>query len=366
MTTNNELRVPVIRGDVLGVKVLRGYAQLNQLAEMSKADIYDQKANPTGTQRDLSPKHAREAYEYVKTHAIGFWPEVFLAVRDKSAVTYEPTEASSNFGFMVVDMAVASAPNKIAISRVDGNHRLNYADGSHPNLPPLQNEVSFCLAYDLSFDQELILFRDINDNQKRMNTSHLDNIEARLSPEQKLKSQEPDLYIARNLGQDKESPLHDRIYEGGVSTISSSIPLRALRTGIRYMLSRPTKLTALRDADAQYKVIRNYFQAVKLWQPNAWIEPGKYLVLRGAGLWGICYIGADVIDRALAQGRFDSSDMLTILKSGREWDWSNNGNFRGYSGAGGASKISNEVTAEFQHESGVSVSELFHRIMGEK
>jgi len=89
------------------------------------------------------------------------------------------------------------------------------------------------------------------------------------------------------------------------------------------MLSRPTKLTALRDAAAQFKVIRNYFEAMKRWQPEAWEEPKKFLLLRGAGLWGICFLGADVIDRTLGRGSFSVEEMLRVLQSGKRWDWSN-------------------------------------------
>jgi hypothetical protein len=52
----------VIRGNVAGVNVFRGYARLSDLSRMSKADIYDKISNPQGTQRDLSPKHAQDAY----------------------------------------------------------------------------------------------------------------------------------------------------------------------------------------------------------------------------------------------------------------------------------------------------------------
>ena len=102
------------------------------------------------------------------------------------------------------------------------------------------------------------------------------------------------------------------------------------------MLSRPTRLTALRDADAQYKVIRNYFQAVKKWQPHAWENPSEHVLLRGSGLWAVCFVGAEVIDRVLAQNKFKAEDMLRILKSGHDWDWSNKGDFQGLGGHGGA------------------------------
>ena len=148
-----------------------------------------------------------------------------------------------------------------------------------------------------------------------MNTSHLDNIEFRLSDKAELRGREPDLYIAKKLSSDKASPLYKIVYEGGVRPKDALIPLRTLRTGLEYMLSRPTRLTALDDADAQYKVTKNYLEAVKRWIPEAWKKPKEYVALRGAGLWGIFFIGADVIDRALRDGNFSPDAMLKILKS---------------------------------------------------
>ncbi len=363
-TSTSELIIPVIRGEVLGITVVRGYAKLSDLARISKPDVYDQKTNPTGTQRDLSPKHARDAYEYVKNREFGFWPEVFLCARNPEAVKFVPSKFDINFGELVIDLNITTKSNKIAISRVDGNHRLHYADGSQ-GFDAIEKSVSFCLAPDLNHEQEIVLFRDINANQKAMNTSHLDNIEVRLTPEEILKRVNPDLYISEKLADDPESPLYNRIYKSSKKISGSIVPLRTLRTGISYMLSRPTKLTALRDADAQYRVIRNYFQAVKKWQPQAWENPSQYVLLRGAGLWGICFIGAEVIDRVLAQSKFKTEDMYRVLRSGKNWDWSNKGDFLGLAGRGGATQISNKVTAEFQDDSGMSVKSLFGEIMKE-
>jgi hypothetical protein len=47
------LRFPAVTAKVLGVNVYRGFANLCDLADISRADIYDQKKNPRGTQRDL-------------------------------------------------------------------------------------------------------------------------------------------------------------------------------------------------------------------------------------------------------------------------------------------------------------------------
>lgn len=356
-------KIPVIKGNVLGVHVYRGFAPLYQVSKISAADVYDTKTNPMGTQRDLSLKHAREAYDYVLNKSQGFWPEVLLNVRDKSVIKFKPIDESEKFGYLIIDVDKIENSKDIAISRIDGNHRLFYGDGHNKKYDKIRREVSFCLAYELDKGQEISIFKDINNNQKRMNTSHLDNIEARLTPEELLKAQDPQLFIARKLGQDSDSPLFERVYEGGKKKTTEIIPLRTLKTGLEYMLSRTTKLKQLNDADAQYKLILNFFKAVKKWNPKAWDEPKKYITLRGVGLWATCFIGADVIDRTLTKGKFSVDQMTKILKSGREWDWSNTGTFQGYSGRGGAVKISDLVTSEFQEEGQVSVSELLKQIM---
>lgn len=359
-----KIRIDIIKGKALGVNVFRGFAKLSDLALISKADIYDSKSNPTGTQRDLSPKHAREAYYYVKNSEVGFWPEVFLSVRIKDCYTHSAYPNSKGiFGYLEFDVTKISNATKVYISRVDGNHRLHFADGKTKDYPPLDKEVSFCLAYDLKLEQEISLFRDINNNQKRMNTSHLDNIEVRLSKEDEIKRKDPALYIAKLLSTDSQSPFYSRVFEGGKNLGPNMIPLRTLKSGIQYMLSRPTKLTALKDPDAEYRVIKNYFEAVKLWQPDAWKDPSEYILLRGAGLWGLCFIGANVIDKGLSLGKFDSENLFKILKSGRNWDWSKKGSFEGLSGRGGAVKISDMVTAELIDENNISVSELYKQIM---
>lgn len=365
--TTKIIEIPVLKGQVLGVNVFRGFARLCDLARISKADIYDPKTNPTGTQRDLSPKHAKDAYDYVKTKEIGYWPEVFLCTRESEVIQYIGSSKGA-FGIVKINLAKIASHNKdgkISISRVDGNHRLHYADGETSGYPAIEKPVSFCLAVNLTLDQEITLFRDINNNQRRMSTSHLDNIETRLSGDDLLKKQTPGLYIAKRLGTDKESPFFERVYDGGKKAATSLIPLRTLRTGIEYMMSRPSKLTALPDTDAKYKVVRNYFQAIRRWIPEGWTEPKKYLVLRGAGLWGVCFLGTEIIDRALSQGEFTVESMAKILKSGRAWDWSNDGHFQGLSGRGGATKIRDLIVAELTDDTGLSVKDLYKKIMDE-
>lgn len=362
---SNNIKIPVIRGKVLGVNVYRGYAQLGLLTDISKADIYDMKNNPQGTQRDLSPKHAKEAYEYVKNNDLGFWPEVFLCARKNDVLTFHPiSDEYEEMGILEIDLNMLQVDD-IIISRVDGNHRLNYGNGAEKGYNRIEKDVSFCLAYNLKKDEEIQLFKDINKNQKAMNTSHLDKIEVRLSAEEELKRRQPDLYIAQKLSTDVKSPLHGRIYEGGKKDVGMEIPLRGLKTGIQYMLSRSTQLSRLPDAEAQYRVIKNYFSAIKLWQPKAWIESKNYIILRGAGLWAISFLGAQVVDRSLLNDKFDTESLLQILQSGKNWDWSNKGSFKGMSGRGGAIEISNKVARYLKDSNQLSTEQLFDQIMAD-
>jgi DGQHR domain-containing protein len=358
------IKCPVIRGTVLGVKVYRGYLKLNQLSSISKADIYDSKKNPKGTQRDLSLKHAKEAFEYIKATDLGFWPEVFLCARNKKALTFNPLlESNPDIGILEIDLSQINTEKKISISRVDGNHRLHFGDGKERGYSIIDKDVSFCLAFDLSLDEEIKLFKDINKNQKPMNTSHLDGIDVRLSPGELLKKRNPELYISQKLSDEKKSPFHQRIYDGGKKATGVDIPLRAMKSGIQYMFSHSTQLHRLDNTDAQLKVIINYFNAVKKWLPESWSKPKEYITLRGVGLWAICYLGAQVIDRGLLNGSFDENSFFKILNSGKSWDWSNKGDFKGMSGAQGAKEISSKVARNLKDPNQLSTEELLSKIM---
>ena len=362
--STKKLKCPAVRAKVFGVNVYRGFANLCDLADISRADIYDQENNPKGTQRDLSPAHARNAYEYVKNRDFGFWPEVFLCARKKDVVTFHPvSQEVPDLGILEIDVKKSAKGQPIAISRVDGNHRLHYGDGAETGYSRVKKLVSFCLAYDLSREEEIQLFKDINKNQKPMNTSHLDGIEVRLTPEEELKHRNPELYISQRLQRDSKSALHGRIYAGGKKPVGVDIPLRGLKTGIQYMLTRSTQLPRLADAEVQYRVVRNYFDAVKQWQPKAWTQPKDYILLRGSGLWAICFIGAQVVDRALLQDEFGAKQMLAILRSGKDWDWSRKGDFVGLGGRAGALEISNRVARKLQDASHMSTKQLFDKIM---
>ncbi len=88
-------------------------------------------------------------------------------------------------------------------------------------------------------------------------------------------------------------------------------------------------------------------------------------MLRGSGLWAICFVGAQVIDRALMQDQFKATNMLSILRSGKDWDWGKKGDFKGLGGRAGALEIANRVTKKLLDENRMSTKDLFDKIMAE-
>lgn len=352
---------PVLVGKCLGYEAYRGYGPLAELARISKADIFDQKKNRAGTQRNLSVQHARSAYQYVADKEEAFYPEMVLNIRDKSFVRFTrmSQEGSVEFG-MLEFIKDPSQAAKIVVSRLDGNHRLWFVDGREHGMEPVDRLASVCFLMLEDLEAELELFRDINDNQMGMNTSHLQNITARLLGERVLKVQNPALYIVQKLQRDKTSPLYGRIHEGGVvrkGATLGGLTIANLTSAVRDMLGRSAKLGQFPDADAQYRLIKNYWAALKKWLPKAWKNPRGYMIFKGAGLYAISYVGIEVIDRALLKGRFSSDDMLEYLKQLPPEALASKEALP-FAGRSGGRKMANDLISNLEEEGQVSVARL--------
>jgi len=79
------------------------------------------------------------------------------------------------------------------------------------------------------------------------------------------------------------------------------------------------------------------------------------------GAWAL----KKLIDRALMQDEFKASHMLSILRSGKDWDWGKKGDFKGLGGRGGAWEIANRVTEKLLDENRMSTKQLFDKIMAD-
>ncbi len=364
---SNLPRFAVLVGKCLGHKAYRGFASLAEIAELSRADIFDQDKNRSGTQRNLSFQHARKAYQYVADKEKAFYPEMILNVRDKSYVEFSPITTQDQVEFGTLEFVRdPRQSNEIVVSRLDGNHRLWFADGHEKGMDPVSRPVSFCILTLEDLNAELELFRDINDNQMGMNTSHLQNITARLLGDKALKVQNPALYIVQRLTKDKQSPLYGLVHEGGKvrkDATLAGLTIANLTSAVKDMLGRSAKLAQFPDADAQYKVIKNYWAALKKWLPRAWKHPRDYIIFKGVGLYAVSYVGIEIIDRSLLKGKYSSNDMLEYLKQLPSEQLLSKKALP-YAGRGGGRKLANDLIADLEEE-GISLAKLQKLILSE-
>lgn len=345
----------------------RGEAPLAHLALISQADIFDQVTNPDGLQRDLSPKHAADVYEYVNrekdpNHPRAF-PEVVLNVRDKKVMQMEEIEVESGLKIFRLRFDVDKMKDgKVYVSRVDGNHRLYYAGGDD-RRNPLLVPAPFQLHVALSREQEAALFVDINANQKGLNTSHLAIMQNRLTEEELEIKEHLDRWITTKLIKDPDSPWHGVV--GGGSTkgaraqnLTRLVNFVALQTGVKKTLSKSQYIRDFTKPEVQYAIIKNYWKAVKIVFAEEWANPKEYLLLKNIGVSSLSLLGGTIIDRCIPRSKYRVEDMVQYLNQVySRFDWSSKASVgdrsvAGMSGNQAALIIAGELAAELSEASG--------------
>jgi DGQHR domain-containing protein len=363
-----------IKGINLNTPVYRGFASIKDIAHISAPDTGNQDKNPDGLQRSLRDKHARDGYRYAEgaqqvPDFRRLWPEIILNVRDKSVID-EPLpvdEQHSLFKIVVHEDRIDKNQERPQISRTDGNHRLFYGEGHPPfDWPPLDISSPFSLTIGLTPLQETSLFVDINDNQMKMNTSHLYHLLSRVTESERLASEKPTVWIANKLVTDYKSPFHGIVNLGAgkekIQGLERRVSLAHLRTGVEMMLKLSIKLRDFEAIEAKCAIIRTYWSAVARTFSQEWADPKNYLLLRGFGVWSMSIVGADILDRCISPSVIWSQledQMAAYLRqiSGTvNWDASE-GDAKGYGGRLGAAELAGKMR-QFLSDEGVDLRAL--------
>lgn len=326
----------------------RGSAPLADLARISRADVFDQVTNPEGLQRDLSKKHAAEAYSYAarepRDDAPRAFPEVMLNVRDKNIVKVEPIDTKTPLRLvkLTFDLEKIQRAKNVKVSRIDGNHRLYYAAGDGLERPPLTISGPFSLTLGLSVEQEAGLFLDVNAEQKGLNTSHLAVLRSRLTPDDVELEFHPERVFARMLADDALSPFCGLVHLGGSKEGTKAagevrpINFIALASGVKRTLNKSQYLPDLTTPEAKYNMIRTYWQAVQQTWPDGFTTPKEYYVTKNIGIQALSILGATVIDRAMAAGHVETDDLAGLLAPAKDvYDWHRDATKGGVTGMSG-------------------------------
>lgn len=384
-------------GGNLNLGVVRGFGSLAILADVSSADVFDQEKNPFGTQRDLSSKHSSEATTYALDSLSvdgnidpRAFPEVVLNVRDTSIVKvlkdgHEIDFASQDLfdgHAMVVSLVIHTSQLKWPqekfdpqISRVDGNHRLSKVPAAEERESEHEFPViPFALFVGLSKDQEKKLFRDINGNQQKMTTSHLDQIAVSLDGDGLLAdAKSRGLWIAKQLGSSGRV-FDGMVYQGGaksgVKEATGAVPpisLSTLKSMVSQTLSgmpgvvvemfdenlmRDVASKKMNSADELRKrgnqisqLIEKFWLAVKEHYPEAWQDRKNHILLQSIGLMSLSQFAAQIIsecitERNIAQEAF-SRAISDVKAAGFTFE---KDRYPGIAGAAGAKKVFGDLT----------------------
>ena len=372
-----QLEFVAFKSKNLDTECYRGTAPLAELTIVSSADVFDQDTNREGLQRDLSPSHAAQAYDYAarmpdKERPRAF-PEVVLNVRDKDVLRIEPVDGDGDHVRLIFDVDAIRKARSVKVSRVDGNHRLYYTAGDD-RRQPIYLMAPFQIHIGLTKDQETGLFVDMNANQKGLNTSHLSWLMNRLSEEEVQMKEHPERWIAIRLAGDGYSPWHGIIHMGGSKIgareqgLIRPVNLKSLEGGVKRTLSKSAYIHDITDIKAQYILLRNFWQAVKQVFPEEWANPKEYLILRNLGVVSLSTLAGTVIDRCLARQRIEVGDMGRYLTQCRgTWDWRADAvgdrSVSGMSGNRAALIVAGRMAEDLAEDDGVNFGDLTRQLV---
>jgi hypothetical protein len=125
-------------------------------------------------------------------------------------------------------------------------------------------------------------------------------------------------------------------------------------------LAKSQYIHDLTDPEAQYVVIRNYWEAVKRTFVEEWARPKDFLLLKNIGVLSMSILGGTIIDRCMARGTARIEDMVRYLRQARNtFDWNKSAggerSIAGMSGNRAALIIAGEMAKELSDETGENV-----------
>lgn len=372
------ISIPVVKCQSLGHTVYRGSVKARELYPALWIDRYDEDANPEGYQRPFNEERSKDAAKYAEEEPNGFWPECVLNIRahndDSRATTilyaFNPTSPGSPYGVLTADFdetkvkqfGTEQVPWDRAFSEVDCQHRLGMMMNS-------EKEVPVCIFERLTRLEEALIFRVINEKQKKISTALVDLLIFRLGKGDLFK---PTLAWAMKMDSDPRSPFYQKVYKGGSKAGKTYIiSLRTLHECMKLMLgddeipdklSEKQKMSILkrlqnsviyqtilnpdvpelqkrRNFDKAYEFILIFWTAVKDLWGNEW-DPRRfkqYKLLTTPGLKGLSMVGSSVFDICRQKNDYSYHFIDTLLSSAVDWvDWSKDGDFKEATGNAGA------------------------------
>ena len=307
-----------------------GFAPAADLYDVSSADVLDEDCG-TGYQRPYNRAHSRRFKDYIEQPKASTIPLTLNARADQ--------KAHWSLHRQVLGAATLRVERGCkALAQVDCQHRLGSLEFSRTPL-------AFMAFLGLDLRTEMALFNVINGKAKGLSSSLTDFHESTLLAD--LAGEAPHLFIARRLNEDGDSPWYHRIRYGGENSsgLKRRTSLRMMQQSVRKFLARVGD-RAPADIEERYRLIRDYWVAVRDVFAEAWRDHRHNLITKGVGLYSLMYLLADLVeDRGM--GSASCAEFKSVLSPlARAVDWRSNGSFSHAGGQKGALEVHTRLRQE--------------------
>lgn len=346
-----QIRIGVVKDVCLGYTVYRGSVKACDLEPATWIDFYDEEVNPLGYQRPFNEERSEDAAKYAEKPK-AFWPESILAIRDNAEVedegdkvtcNFAQAPAGSKFGELVIDYndqrteTIGSQVFKWrrAFSQVDCQHRLGKMCAS-------DKYVTVCIIPGINRLEEAIIFKTINDTQKKISTSLVDAI-IQLSQNP---FEAPEVHWGFDLSRDAGSCFYKKVNMEGRNIAGQVylVTLRTLRTSISSLVGGKRFINENMTASAVYSqfhiLIRSYWNEVSNLWPTAFSDTRNFKLMTVPGLKGLARYGRKIFRNAFEVSS-NSTDLTNRINrvGANVMDWSSRGVLKDATGNAGARAV---------------------------
>ena len=289
-----------------------------------------------GYQRNLSSKRAYEIMDYVSKYK-GLIPNNVILNFD---IDLKFNRSNQTISFNLKD--------NIAWI-IDGQHRLY-------GLSLIKKPIDvIVVAFEgLNISDQAKIFRVINSTQKGVNSSLIYDLIDIVKDASFVEERAHE--IVKKLNADPESPWYGQIKMLGIGKglISQSAFVNNLKLLVDEEKRAPLHIYT---EEEQYKILKNYFNAIKFVFPDDWGSP-KSLLTKTMGFYSFMELLPMILQICLSKQDLRVEAVIKVMDPIKNYDFSSTGPLKGVSGKAGVERITNELSSLLRGKNKTSTSSI--------
>lgn len=317
---NIDNRIPAIEGSLGGHKYYSFSIEPDKLLKIGYV-LHRSEANrnlmPT-YQRLIKRERLRQIKQFVDGG--GFFPNSLLINIDTGGRELQFDLSGLQVEGALSRIGVLHLPQKYRSAYIiDGQHRLyGYSDSHYSST----NSIPVVAFINLSREEQVRLFMEINENQKTVSKNLRNTLNADLLWDSESYSEQRQalrLHIAQSLGEDRASPLFGRVIIGeSTATTSCTITIDTVQSALKacdFLSSYNSRNEIVSDGsldkgnleatkDIMYPLLVSYFGYFADQLSSEWLrdESTSALLVTNNGVWALIKVLNDIVNHLIKQG----------------------------------------------------------------